>query len=943
MARRVPEPKTASKTEQIPKLYDPKTDKELEAVDLVKHEDKELGEFENQALKLLLEKVKARNHFEIDLEDRATLSHLEERALAKLGEDKELHELEIEVLSLLLERVETKIKEELSQLDEGAQPKLEEGYELYGLDKLVLRLQLDRVERFQKTDLIPDWWLYEETLHDTLSVVATRIVDKHKKNVELDQVERSILRLLIAEIVAKNKEDEELNEVEREILSLSVPVDQCNSEDNEIDFDEDLLIISIAEGPLAKLRKGYELDGFEKEILYDLVDQVEKTNLILDWCPEETLCDTFSVIATWIVYNHKRNVKLDRLERSTLRLLRAEIVAKNKDNEELKEVEREVLSLKVVRIKNERIHDRAKIKEILAKGEKHLYSTGQSIVKNGRKLFIYDSKIMIEVLEYLVEVDDICLSISGKTLVVKYGNFFGIWDLSAKAARFIEDMNDDFFCSERFSVRSCDDEYIAYNNKEEKLIVYHIATRQRQTVSKKWNAHVQIFKGSLYYGYSDTPLTVAKLNDIANTKKKSNKEVVEIIATVDVVIAVVEKKKLGYIVEAWKNDFEVEWYHYGYMKVLGDKVVLTDTDEAVIIDLRSKITTVIAEGIDEIKDKHAEFEPNKITLDGSQVFELKPNWKYWFSLGSGLLYYFDVGTDLVLLDTYFSTELYLIFALSLVLIITPNIVEVIEKEHRTLKSCLAQLLFVEHFLVLVRDYKNPTYLNGSRTTGKELSRRTTIEVGIESIPQSLISLYFIFSTESYTVLPLLSLAISMLSASLATSFGLKLSKSDVFVGCLFCYRFCEILLQVMILALCSTYIFPYFAILFIASNTFIRFLLYIVYMHKTGEFTWLYYLVSSTVNSFAYVNGLPVLKEDFITKGDNSEMGGINLIYSHLINFVLIIILQVVYEVSYILSAFMWALYVMRIVLFVWMHKIERRRILHKIEEDEVVASQKVQ
>jgi hypothetical protein len=489
--------------------------------------------------------------------------------------------------------------------------------------------------------------------------------------------------------------------------------------------------------------------------------------------------------------------------------------------------------------------------------------------------------------------------------------------LSIKTARFI-DMNYSL-CDD---LRSCDDEYIAYINKEKHLILYHIASRQKQTLTNHFDRvqYAQIFKGSLYFGNYDD-FTVAKLNDIENTKQKSKVPVCDIVATADVFIANIVKREL-IIVEAWKKDFEVVWDYYGIMRVFGDKVVLTNqTNEAVIIDLKSNITTtVIAEGIGQIETGYAEIEPNKITLNtlnGSQLFELKPNWKYWLSLGSGVLYYFDVGIDLVLLATYLSTELYLIFALSLVLIITPNIVEVIENKQRTLKSSLAQLLFVEHFLALVRDYKNPTYLNGSRTTGKELSRRTTIETGIESIPQSLISLYFIFSTENYTVVPILSLAVSMLSASLATSFGLKLAKPDAFLGCLFCYRFCEILVRVMILALCSTYIYPYFAILFIASSIVIHFLFYSCI--NTKECIWLYWLTSSAINSFAFVNGIPTLKNEFITKGDSDGVSFFNLIYSHFINVVLIIILQFQYEVSYILSAFMWALCAMRIALYAMM------------------------
>jgi hypothetical protein len=114
---------------------------------------------------------------------------------------------------------------------------------------------------------------------------------------------------------------------------------------------------------------------------------------------------------------------------------------------------------------------------------------------------------MTKVLEYK-EVRRGSLSSSGNTLVVREVDRLDIWDLSAKTARFIEDIYD---VNEVTEV-SCDDEYVAYDNKDGQLTVYFIATTQKHTLHK---CHpFQIFKGSLYYGD-----TVAKLNDINATAK----------------------------------------------------------------------------------------------------------------------------------------------------------------------------------------------------------------------------------------------------------------------------------------------------------------------------------------------------------------------------------------------------------------------------------------
>jgi hypothetical protein len=480
------------------------------------------------------------------------------------------------------------------------------------------------------------------------------------------------------------------------------------------------------------------------------------------------------------------------------------------------------------------------------------------------------------------------------------------------------------------SVISCDDEYIAYKDIGYGLIAYHIATKQKRLFGNDSLELVLIFNGSLYFG-NEKKLTVAKLTDIMAKWVTNSRGVVTITASKDAVFALYKNG----LVEAWKNDFEVKWsfdfYEHFYSNIfaIGDKVVLTDErNEVVIYDSKSHTTkTVTFQGIGNIHKGYVEIELSTVTLNRSQVFKLKSSLMYGFSMATELLYYLDVGTDIVLLFTYFSAELYLIFALSLVLIITPNIVELITTKHKTPITCLSHLLFVEHFRALRRDYKNPTYRNESRATGNELSRRKAIETGIESIPQSLIALYFIISTKNYTAVPLLSLSISMLCASIATSFGLKLAKSFYFEGCLMCYRFCEILVRVMILALCSTYIYPYFAILFIASSTALYFLFYL-YLYCEGEkrMGFISHFTSSAINSFTNIRGYVHENIEFITKGDVG-FSVVHLFFSSVINIVLICILQARDEVSLIFPAFMWALLIAQLALYLLMLCDEANRV----------------
>jgi hypothetical protein len=517
---------------------------------------------------------------------------------------------------------------------------------------------------------------------------------------------------------------------------------------------------------------------------------------------------------------------------------------------------------------------------------------------------------------YPSEVGRLCLSGSGFTLVIEAAqDRLEVWRLSAEHPKIIGVIQNK---AEAISTISCNDMYIAYITSDGQLAVHDIANRSTQVHKTEKCELLQMFKGMLYYG-DTTRLFVSDVNEF-RLHEIYKVGVVKLAATEDVVVGWCGQR----LIEVWKKNFEVVWRIevdklYRHYQLTGDKLMQYHKGgELVIHDLKShRTTTLIAESIGE-GEKLIEMKGRQITVNGSQVFELKSNWMYKISRSLGLLYYVDVVTDIVLLTTYFNAGYYLIFALSLFLIITPNIVEVIQSPHRTLRDSLAKLLFVDHLLALVRDCRHPTYLNGSRTTGKELSRRTTIETCIESIPQTLISLYYIICTENYTALPVISLASSLLTASINTSFGLKLVKQNGFVACLLCYRFCEVLVRVMLLVLCSVYIYPFFAFVFLAASIVVHFTAYFIYycLNKLKLEHWFYYLTSSAINSFTYVNGpKDTTKAGFLTRG--SYLNSLaHLLPNSFTNFVLILLLQLLIEVDVFWVAFLWSLIGSQLTLF---------------------------
>jgi hypothetical protein len=528
------------------------------------------------------------------------------------------------------------------------------------------------------------------------------------------------------------------------------------------------------------------------------------------------------------------------------------------------------------------------------------------------QFYIYDfeKKLLTKAFDFPLKVVTFVLSSSGNTLVVDKVTSLEIYDLRKKSEmpKVINEQTEEG----GFNLKCCDDTSVAYNFNY-RFIVYNFLTNKKQSLTNEYQ-NVVIIKENLYFG--NERLAKASLKSIKDSTTNFKGKIVAVTATEDVVIA---QYKHGLIV-AWRHEFEVVWTFevfakYSSMRVIADKLVLSDGEnEAVIYNLKSpQTTTVIAARIGELlASKYVEFEDTQITVN-KYKYQLgkKHSYKLWLILS--MSYYFDVATDMAMLSIYYSSENYLIFALSLILILTPNIIEVKEAKSKANENLIAKLLFVDHFLALLRDLKNPTYFNGKRATGKELSQRTAIETCIESIPQTLIALYYIILTENFDALPIMSLIISLLSASTATSLGLKLVKPTPFLACLFCYRFCEISAKVMILALCSAYIYPYFAFIFILGNIVLRF---IVLVRKSSvayeriRIEWFKTFIKYTADSFINFEGFK--KED---KGFSLYC----LIESFMINFLLLLVLQVSVVVDPFYPIFIWILLGLQLSLYTLM------------------------
>jgi hypothetical protein len=364
---------------------------------------------------------------ELDELERETLSHLEELALAKLKEDEKLYRPEEQTLSLVLDRIESKKKE---------------GLELDEQERAILSLLFDRPES-QAFDLIID-----------------RLRAKKKEGLELDELERETLSRLVEISLAKHKEEKEL--ASHETRTLNLLLDWVKAKEGlELDELERETLSRLVEISLAKLKEDKQLLWFERKTLNLLLDRIETKNkegLELDELERETLShlvdqttlQAFNLIVDRIGVKSEKGLELDKLERETPGRIALRIVKKKREDIELtqaesklleilrssakeqlgknsiirrlamedEELERQILSLSLARIMFKSIDDETTIKDILSKSLQCKYGTNQSIVRDRRKLYTFDSKIMTERLEYQ-EIDDFCLSFSGNTLVVK--------------------------------------------------------------------------------------------------------------------------------------------------------------------------------------------------------------------------------------------------------------------------------------------------------------------------------------------------------------------------------------------------------------------------------------------------------------------------------------------------------------------------------------------
>jgi hypothetical protein len=582
--------------------------------------------------------------------------------------------------------------------------------------------------------------------------------------------------------------------------------------------------------------------------------------------------------------------------------------------------ETEHLSKRGLTLNYEYVDNPTEISQILADECSFVYSKEHSLVykKDGAsvKCYVYDSNSQVlnglfKYDKYWLQYKD-SLSSSGQTLAaIPASGVLELWKLSALQGQQVRTVIPRGI-QKKILLVSCDDSYVAYYTESQYLAILDIedeAAQGKTEVTKGCYELpcecelLQVCNGRLYYG-SKQKLYVADLSELTTTHLSElrlppvyKKHVAALKANDEIVVA----KYKSRLVEAWTKGFEVLWRYeiYDAVKVevhfTEGYLMLLSPNAVVMRDLKSGRSTTVVKN--KINQMHIKIGQDKLILNGSEDHKLATTWSYWLSLFLGLFYYFDVGSDIALLNTYYNTDHYLIFVLAVALIIGPNISEVIETPHRTVRNTLAKLLFLDQLFALYRDYKNPTYFKGKRDTGRELSVRVTKETAMESIPQTLISFFFILETNAFSALPLVGLGSSLISASSATSFGLKQDKGLSLLLSLFCYRIFEILLRMMLLGLATFYIFFYFVPAFLTFSISTQFLIY--FLRETTSWEQAFdHLMRSGIDSFAYVSGFTQEKSTRFILAHQAT--------NFLVNLFLIFVLQFVSQVEDFWVAAMW-------------------------------------
>jgi hypothetical protein len=518
------------------------------------------------------------------------------------------------------------------------------------------------------------------------------------------------------------------------------------------------------------------------------------------------------------------------------------------------------------------------------------------------RYFIHDAikQTLTGVLEYSRCSLKSCLSSSGNTLAVNFGTKIDVWRLSAESAELIDVIDVD---EDSISSMSCDDRYIAYTTTNEsyrnrpanELIIYDIETRTKREVKAPCSI-VQVFKGKLYFGDSSA-LFIADLKEL-EIGQQNQANVTSLTANAVFVVA----RYTSGLIEAWEEDFEVAWTTRSFESYANCSLVASDTlafsskKKVKIYDIPSSTVLTSYFGFNDVA-----FVPSRGALRS-----LTRAW-YWLVLSLSSVYYLDVITDIALLGSYFSSENYVLFAISIALIITPNLIEVFKTPHKTLIDSLAKLLFLYHLLAIVRDLRFPTYCSLKRCTGEELNRRGSVVAQVQSTPQLVICIYYILTAEDYSALPFVALASSIVNASIHCNFDMKCRESAPNIALCMTFWFLERLVRVLILALCCVFIFPYFAILFLAFSTAVILLTYCIYSSRTERpLNCLYCLFISVDNSFAAVSW-PESKDKY--------KGGVHfrVIWYHfgpnfLVNLVLILVLQLECLVDDVFVGLLWGL-----------------------------------
>ena len=197
------------------------------------------------------------------------------------------------------------------------------------------------------------------------------------------------------------------------------------------------------------------------------------------------------------------------------------------------------------------------------------------------------------------------------------------------------------------------------------------------------------------------------------------------------------------------------------------------------------------------------------------------------------LYIATVISELIQLYQLFSSERYALGALSLAVILLPNIIYFL-LNLRTFtgnkKKCLIEFMLTFLWMKIPIELKNnwdsPTYLGESRVSTKGLRYIKIIDSVYRCIPQTLISLYYILISPFIQYFQILTISLAFISIVKALGYGYKDLKYDFICKILLVfYRVCELVPKIGLLGLFCTVVYPAYIFIYIFSSCCLQFII----------------------------------------------------------------------------------------------------------------------